>query len=384
MRRRVAVIGAGLGGVAAAAAALEGGAQVVLLDRHDTPGGATRDSAGWVWRYRDVERARLGAPDGDPLVQRMVVERLDDDLAWLRQLGCVMLDAKIERDRSVGRRIDPAATLDAVLGCLATDRLVLRFGVDVLGVDGELDGIWRVRTDDPEAAELACDSVVFAGGGHVSDLARVARDAGAPASATTHWRIRTARAGDGSTQAFARAHGARWIDAHGESLVRLMPASPSEPSTWLLHAVGELHGAGAVLREHDGTVRQREPHDWSGAWADWCCARTTGGGMLEFSAALLEQDVPAGRIGTIVDACHAAGVPGERHDDGSASIEVRAGFTHTRSGLAVDADARLIDAPPTLFAAGCDVASMGRGGIASGLAQALVLGRRAGTVAARD
>jgi hypothetical protein len=82
--------------------------------------------------------------------------------------------------------------------------------------------------------------------------------------------------------------------------------------------------------------------------------------------------------------------------DGGIWLAVRAGITGTRCGLRVDGDGRLLQpAPrrlgrasgppvpiPHAFAAGIDAADPGMGGIASGLALALVLGRRAGSLAA--
>ena len=73
-QRRVIVVGAGLAGLAAAIAAAEQGAHVEVLERQDAPGGATRDSAGWIWRYRDQRTARTTiapTPDVIPTSPKM-------------------------------------------------------------------------------------------------------------------------------------------------------------------------------------------------------------------------------------------------------------------------------------------------------------------------
>ena len=46
-----------------------------------------RLSSGVVWRYRDFERFREECPGGDPELQRLVHDRLDDDIGWLERLG---------------------------------------------------------------------------------------------------------------------------------------------------------------------------------------------------------------------------------------------------------------------------------------------------------
>ena len=50
------VAGAGMAGLVAAVEATERGADVVVLEKGDRPGGSMRLSSGVVWRYRDFER----------------------------------------------------------------------------------------------------------------------------------------------------------------------------------------------------------------------------------------------------------------------------------------------------------------------------------------
>ena len=51
-------------------------------------------SSGVVWRYRDWERFRSECPGGDPELQRLVWERLDEDLAWLEALGAPVVTSR--------------------------------------------------------------------------------------------------------------------------------------------------------------------------------------------------------------------------------------------------------------------------------------------------
>src|SRR5947207_5977363 len=63
-------------------------------------------SSGVVWRYRDWERFRAECPGGDPTLQQLVWERLDDDLAWLESLGAPVLERDTGNELTSGLRFD--------------------------------------------------------------------------------------------------------------------------------------------------------------------------------------------------------------------------------------------------------------------------------------
>ena len=69
-------------------------------------------------------------------------------------------------------------------------------------------------------------------------------------------------------------------------------------------------------------------------------------------------------------------------------MRVVGAVTHTLGGIRADADGRVLrgDGTPVerLYAAGVDVGGVASGGYASGLAQALVLGRAAAETVARE
>ena len=60
------------------------GAQPVVFEKLDRPGGSMRLSSGVVWRHRDFERFRAECPGGDERLQRVLFERLDDGPALAR------------------------------------------------------------------------------------------------------------------------------------------------------------------------------------------------------------------------------------------------------------------------------------------------------------
>lgn len=399
----VIVVGAGLAGLAAAVAAREAGADVEVLERHDEPGGATADSAGWIWRYRDMSAARAFAPHGDPDVQQAVVDRLDDDIGWLERHGARRIAAGTGRAFTDGIRVDPRQVLDALSAllpehairprsCVVAARPSSSGGLEVLVRPGRVGCLPTA----PDAWRHA-DAVVFAGGGYARDLSRIAHEAAADEAAAAEWMLRARRAGDGSSMDAALQLGSLRVPPTGECLARIVAhVDHHELAAKELVRFGELHLPEAVLRTADGAVVERAVHDWSGAAAVWRLARTTGSGRLELARADLRRQVHAGTVEEIVRAAIAAGAPSGRTQDGGIWLGVRAGITHTRCGLRVDADGRLLRVVErsgfrrragvrplgTAFAAGCDAAGADLGGVASGLAQALVLGRSAGRLAA--
>ena len=84
------VAGAGMAGLVAAAEAVSLGATVVVHEKGDRPGGSFRLSSGVVWRYRELADLLAECPAGDPDLQQLVHEHLDDDLAWLERVGATV------------------------------------------------------------------------------------------------------------------------------------------------------------------------------------------------------------------------------------------------------------------------------------------------------
>src|SRR5947208_13943446 len=79
----IVVAGAGMAGLSAAARARELGVAATVLEKGDRPGGSMLLSSGAIWRYPSLADFRRECPNGDPRLQRLIVERLDDSLDWL-------------------------------------------------------------------------------------------------------------------------------------------------------------------------------------------------------------------------------------------------------------------------------------------------------------
>lgn len=419
----VAVVGAGLAGVVAAVAAHEEGADVVLLEQADEPGGAAAWSSGWAWRYHDLEAWRTFAPKGDPKLQAIVGGGLEEGISWLDRHGAPPEAVGTGRPHTTGARFDTARVFDSLLARLPEG--TLRTSTALAGLAPVPDGAgWQLQLAERRGhvsletrpATLEAGAVVLAGGGYSADLQLVAADGDVPAAALERWVHRSPARSAGVPLGAATALGALRSPRSGECTMRLVPAGvPPTRATAARHSLQP--GSGGELVDVLGRHVGRSVHDWTGAQLAWQLARSVGEGWYLVGDEALARGGHYGTLGAMLreveqagaDVLHAPGdrMPGRlegmlgapldpsaRAHAAAATIALRVvpGVVSSSDGLRVDAGAGVLEPArglrrrprpiPGLFAAGADVASTGLGGTASGLAQALVLGRIAGSAAA--
>jgi fumarate reductase flavoprotein subunit len=339
------VAGAGMAGLAAAARARELGADVVVYEKGDRPGGSMYLSSGVLWRYRDWERFREECAGGDPELQRIVWERLDDDLAWLEALGAPVTERDTGNPLTSGVRFDPRRTTETLARRAGRIRLlqpltelpeeaplILATG----GFQGSPDLVRRHIT--PEASKLVLRANPWSAG----DGLRIALDAGADLSAGLD-------------------------EFYGRNLAAAPEISPADfvplAQVYARHArVENLHG------------EPYEPHTWSEIdVVQWTARQPGARARYIVPDAVLKEPVRDRTVGEVIDAARRAGAPVEA-GDGTTTVEVVAGITTTLGGIRVDTEARVADG---LFAAGADIGGISTGGWSSALASALVFGKLA-------
>ena len=101
------IAGAGMAGLVCAARLRELGRDVRVLEKGTRPGGSMLLSSCVVWRHLEWDDFRAECPDGDPALQRLIWERLDDALQWLVLLGAEPVWEDTENPRTTGKRFDP-------------------------------------------------------------------------------------------------------------------------------------------------------------------------------------------------------------------------------------------------------------------------------------
>ena len=338
------VAGAGMAGLVAAAEAASRGARVLVHEKGDRPGGSMLLSSGVVWRHLDFEDFRRECPGGDPVLQGLVHERLDDDLRWLEGLGAPVVRRGTGNPATVGVRFDTRALTEALVRAGGE----LRLGEPLLEL--------------PDGAP-----VVLATGGFQADRELVRRHVTPEAD---HLLLRATPWSTGDGLRFGLAAGGAATAGLDEIYGRAMPAPPARVGPEAFVELAQLYARHAVV---EGPTGERyAPRTWSEIdVVQWLARQPGATGTFRLDAEALERHVRERTVGELVDAAERAGAR-VRRENGAVVVPVVAGITTTLGGLGVDDSARVA---PGVWAAGGDVGGIATGGYASGLAAALVLGR---------
>jgi succinate dehydrogenase/fumarate reductase flavoprotein subunit len=280
-------------------------------------------------------------------LQRLVWERLDDALEWLRSVGAPIVAEDTENRLTTGKRLDPHGLTDALVSRLGTLRLGQRAP---LGRD---------------------EATVLATGGFGGSPELVERHIG-PA-APLRLRANPWSTGDGLEHALERggAPSAGMDEFYG----RNMPDTPWTEAEFV--SASQLYAARARIFDEDG-VEFFRPEDVS--WSETNVVQATAHRPGARAYYLLTEEALADPA--VADRVGPRLAPGElpfRAPPGTgAAVRVVAAITHTIGGLRVDECARVLRADgrtvEDLYAVGVDAGGLATGGYASGLAQALVLG----------
>ena len=315
------IAGAGMAGLVCAARLRELGRDVRVLEKGTRPGGSMLLSSCVVWRHLEFEDFRAECPDGDPALQRLIWERLDDALQWLVSLGAEPVWEDTENPRTTGKRFDP------------------RLLTALLAREVELE------TPLPDDAE---PPLLLACGGFGKRLA-----------AERGLLLRANPWSDGAALDYALGRGASTTPGMDQFYGRVMPAPPARVREEDFVPLSQLYGRVAQVLTDDG-IDITPP---AVAWHENDLANLVGR-RAWYVVGETNERIEAARAsgGTVVD-----------RDDGRIAVHVAAAVTHTIGGLAVDANARVVGLEG-VWAAGVDAGGVATGGYASGLAQALVLG----------
>lgn len=338
------VAGAGMAGLAAAAHARARGADVVVLEKGDRPGGSMLLSSGVIWRHRDFGDFRDEAPNGDPDIQRLVFDRLDGDLDWLERLGARVTERATGNPATTGRRFDTASLTDVLVRAAGGVRL------------------------EEQLRELPSRvPVVLATGGFAADRELV-REHITPEADSLMLRAAPWSSGDGLRLALAA--GAEPSDGLDEFYGRNMPAPPANVGERDFVALSQLYARHATVLNSRG--EEHRARTWSEIdVVQWTARQPGARAWYRVADEALGEMVRDRSVRDMIDAAERAGARVER-GVGAVTVETVAAITTTLGGVRVDPRAR---AAPGVYAAGHDAGGISTGGYASGLAAALVLGR---------
>jgi len=343
------VAGAGMAGLCAAAEARARGADVVVVEKGDRAGGAMLLSSGVVWRHRRFADFRAECPGGQPELQRLVFDRLDEGLAWLEALGAPVTERGTGNERTTGVRFDTAGL---------TAALVRAAG--------------GVRCGAP-LRELPAAPVVLATGGFAASRALVREHVTPEADALL---LRSTPWSEGDGLRLALAAGASTSAGMDEFYGRAMPAPPARIEE------RDFVGLAQLYARHATVTNVRGERHVATTWSEidvvqWIARQPGARGFYRVEPDAMGARVRDRTVADMVAAATRAGAP-VRRDGDAVVVEVRAAITTTLGGIRVDGRGA---AAPGLWAAGADAGGLATGGYASGLAAALVLGRVAAAAA---
>jgi fumarate reductase flavoprotein subunit len=329
-----------MAGLAAAARATELGAEPRVLEKGDRPGGSMLLSSCVIWRYRSPEAFQEECPAGDPALQRVIVERLDEAIEWLESLGAPVVEHDTGNPRTVGKRFDPFDLTQALV------RMI---------------GDSSVRLSARGQALLGKADILSTGG----FAGRLARERRLPLRANP-WSE-----GDGLDVALAR--GAKTAGDLGEFYGRALPAGISVGEQDFVR-LSQLYGRFAEVTSEDGRERFDGDPGWSETALVQEIAHWPGGrAWYRVHEDQLDRRVRERTVGEMIEGAREAGAT-VREEPPFTSVLVQASVTQTLGGLQIDERARVVGVDG-LYAAGADVGGISAGGYSSGLAAALVFGR---------
>ena len=376
------VAGAGMAGLVAAAEARRLGAEPLVLEKLERPGGSMRLSSGVIWRHRDFETFRAECPDGDPSLQRLLFDRLDDDIRWLESLGAPAVQRDTGNPLTTGTRFDPEGLTSALVeaaggsrhpeGAGAVSGVDVRVAVSGVGVRVAVSGVGvrvaeRVR-EPPEELPL-----IIATGGFAADRELLEEHVSPQAG---HAFLRAAPGATGDGLRIGLDAGGGTSDGLDQVYARAMPAPPARIGEGDLVRLSQLYAKHATVTNERG--ERYETRTWSETdVAQWQLRQPRARALFAVPKERLGERVRDRTVAEMVDAAEDAGAPVRRTED-DVTVETVAGVTTTLGGLAIDEHARVARG---VFACGADAGGIATGGYASGLAGALVFGRIAARAA---
>jgi fumarate reductase flavoprotein subunit len=360
-----------MAGLVAGARARQLGLEPLVVEKGARPGGSMLLSSGVVWRHRELDDFRRECPAGDPLLQRLVHERLDEALAWLEALGAPVVARDTGNPLTTGLRFDPFGLTEAL---------------------GRTAGDVRVRRPVLPNQE---GQLVLATGGFAAALAERLR---------LILRANPWSTGDGLW--LARRRRAAVAGDLDEFYGRNLPAPPARVGEEDFVRLSQLYGRHALVVNLAGERFAPDPPTWSETDLVQATSRQSWGrAWYVVDGRALREGVRERTVSELVTAAEEAGGEVRRAETVErlglelpdserlaeppfAAVLVQAAVTQTLGGVRVDEHARVLGTDGAvvegLYAAGADVGGIASGGYSSGLAAALVLGLAAAESAAAD
>lgn len=298
----VVVIGAGMSGLVASVSASMCEADVVVLEKARRAGGSMYLSAGALWTLDSYEEARRAIPHGNANLQRLVVESLADDVAWLVGLGIEVAEGRLDLSGQE-HSIEPAEFTRHMTDLIEANggevRYETSFSELVTDDDGSIAGVRAIRRDG-ELVHVSASSVILATGGFQGNEELVER------FITDHpenLRLRSNPWSTGDGLLAALAVGAKSTVGLGNFYGHNVLAPPAEFSPLEFRDATQYYGNVAIALDVDGRRFTDESKSDREEILAQDTAKVAGGrAFLVVDAELREEPLREGKtVGTVID-----------------------------------------------------------------------------------
>ncbi len=172
----VVVVGAGMAGLCASLAALEERARVIVLEKGPRCGGSMRLSGGLIWTFSGKSQLREMIPDGNPVLQDLVLDDLWQGLSWLQGHGVALEEEREFMGHGRGRATGAAHLTDVLVDRVRVlgGEIALETPMDtLLYEDGAVRGVRACVAGG--TADIEAGAVVLATGGFQGNPELLAR-----------------------------------------------------------------------------------------------------------------------------------------------------------------------------------------------------------------
>ena len=260
----VLVSGGGMAGLCAALAAAEQGAKVLVLEKGNRFGGSMYLSNGIVWTFANTDEVRRRIPDGDAVLQDLLVSHLGDGLAWLQAHGVDLEPERVYLQCGRGRAASGVQMTQALVDALRRrgGQLLENTALQQLSTpDGAVTGALAFGPEGP--VRIGARAVVLATGGFQGNAELLARYV-SPHAASMYLRANPWSTGDGLQAALdAGAATTPWLDTfYGHALT----APPARFDAFGFQEMSHKYGPFAVALNLHG---QRFADESAGTGEEW-------------------------------------------------------------------------------------------------------------------
>ena len=306
----VLVLGGGMAGLCAAIAALEQGANVLVLEKGNRFGGSMVLSNGIVWTFAREADVRRHVPDGDAALQDLLVANLTDSLRWLQAQGVELRPEQTWLGYGTGSEASAPQMTAALMERIRRlgGRMLLATGVQhLLARDGAVVGALAFDAQG-DAVEVQARSVILATGGFQGNAELLARYV-TPHADSMYLRANPWSTGDGLLAALdVGAATTPWLDTfYGHA----MTAPPARFDAGGFQDMSHKYGPLAVALNLEGRRFADESAGTGEETLNTHIARQPQAtAAYVFDAAVADQAYDAGPLArVVVDRARQAGGP---------------------------------------------------------------------------